>query len=89
MGNKESTWSGLISVNHQTSLVRRSGFEGRVPVYSVCSAPPRTALWSVATYSSTVLGKCKTWTLDWTGLVDWTDGLEFGLTNTPLFAFLI
>ena len=24
-------------------------------------------------------GKCKTWTLDWTGLVDWTHGLDCGL----------
>ena len=28
-------------------------------------------------------GKCKTWTLDWTGLMDWTNGLEFGLTIKP------
>ena len=28
--------------------------------------------------------KCKTWTVDWTGLMDWNEGLEFGLTNTPL-----
>ena len=27
-------------------------------------------------YSQTVVGKCNTWTLDMTGLVDWTCGLD-------------
>ena len=30
--------------------------------------------------SSQSKGKCKTWTLDWNGLMDWTNGLKFGLT---------
>ena len=28
-------------------------------------------------------GKCISWTLDWTGLMDWTDGLKFGLRIRP------